>query len=99
LEELASVSDDEKKYISKNNLKNLYSGMGRKICQNLCNIMNNSKNEYISIDDLIEVLDTDNDGEIHFGNFLKISKKDGNLIFITNEEFEKTFEGKWKEEI
>lgn len=99
LETFASITKDNQKYISKNELKNLYSGMGKKICQGLCNIMDYSKNEFISIDDLMDVLDKDKDGEIHFGNFLKISKRDGNLLFITKEEFEETFEGRWKEDI
>jgi Ca2+-binding EF-hand superfamily protein len=99
LEKIVSMEKDDKKYISKNDFKNMYAGMGKKICQGLCNIMDYSQNEYISIDDFLDVLDKDKDGQVHFGNFLKISNRDGNLLFITKEEFEETFEGKWKKEI
>lgn len=99
LEVLAS-DEYEKKYISKNDLKNLYSNMGKKICRGICNIMdNNSKNEFISIDDFIDTLDRDKDGKIRFGEFLKISGKNGDLLFITKEKFEEKFNGKWKENI
>ena len=96
LEVLAS-SDLEKKYISRKDLKNLYSGIGKKVCQGICNIMDNTDNdEYISIDDLMEVLDRDKDGKVRFGEILRIANKDGDLLFITQEEFESEFEGKWK---
>jgi len=99
LEKLVSVKKGDIEYISKNDIKNLYSGMGKKICQGICNIINESQNQFISVDNLIDVLDNDNDGKIHFANFLKIAKKDGNLIFITSEEFEETFKDKWQDDI
>ena len=94
---ILASSDLEKKYISRKDLKNLYSGIGKKVCQGICNIMDNSNNdEYITIDDLMEVLDRDKDGKVRFGEILRIANKDGNLLFITSEEFESEFDGKWK---
>lgn len=99
LETLAS-EDAEKKYISRNDLKNLYSGIGKKICQGICNIMDNSQtNAFISIDDLLEALDKNHDGKVLFGDFLRISKKDKSLLMMTKEEFESEFDGKWKSKI
>ena len=97
LESLASI-ETENKFVSGNDLKNLYSGIGKKICHGVCNIMDYStKEKYISIDDLMEALDKNHDGKVLFGEFLRISKKDGNLLFITKEEFESELEGKWIE--
>jgi Ca2+-binding EF-hand superfamily protein len=95
LKQLAK-SDGEKSCISRNDLKNLYSGIGKKICQGVCQIMEErSGEEYITVDELLDTLDKNHDGKILFGDFLRIAKKDGNLLFITKEELESEFEGLW----
>lgn len=95
--EILASEETEKKYISRNALKNIYSGIGKKVCQGICSIMDNNAEAYISVDDLMEILDKNNDGKVLFGEFLRISKKDGNVLLMTKEEFEQKLEGKWIE--
>ncbi|HSA06723.1 MAG TPA: EF-hand domain-containing protein [Candidatus Gastranaerophilales bacterium] len=90
-------SDEEKKHLSRNDLQNIYAHIGKKICRGVCQIIDKEPgNEYITIDDLINVLDKNGDGKIKLGDFLRIAKKDGNFLNITKEELESEFDGLWK---
>lgn len=94
---LLAKSDENKKHFSKNDLKNLYSQLGKKVCQGVCQIIEDGSGEdAISIDDLLKALDKNGDGKVKFGEFLRIAKKDGNLMFITQDEFDEELEGLWK---
>jgi len=97
LEQLAK-SDGEKKYFSRNDFKNIYAHIGKRICRGVCQIMDeNSGDEYITVDDLLKALDKNGDGKIKLGDFLRIGKKDGNFMNITKEELEAEFDGLWKD--
>ncbi|OGI00094.1 MAG: hypothetical protein A2Y25_04185 [Candidatus Melainabacteria bacterium GWF2_37_15] len=94
---LLAGSDGDKEHFSKNDLKNLYAHVGKKICKEVCQIIEeDSGNEYITIDELLKVLDKNNDGKIKFGDFLRIAKKDGDFMFITRQELEAEFKELWK---
>jgi len=90
-------SDEDKNHFSKNDLKNLYAHIGKKICKDVCQLAEeDSGEEYIAIDDLLKVLDKNHDGKIKFGDFLRIAKKDGDFMFITRQELEAEFQDLWK---
>lgn len=93
---ILAKSDWEKKHFSRNDLQNLYCHIGKKLCRGVCSIAGDSGEDYISIDELLNVLDKDGDGKVRFGEFLRIAKKDGNLMFITSDELEEEFENLWK---
>lgn len=95
---MLAKTDGDKKYFSKCDLKALYSQVGKKICQGVCNILEEEVDceEHITIDELMNVLDKNGDGKIKLGEFLRIAKKDGDFMFITRKELESEFEGMWK---
>lgn len=94
---LLAKADGENKYFSKNDLQKIYCHIGKKICRGVCEIVgDDSGEERITIDELLNALDKNGDGKVKFGEFLRIGKKDGNLMFITSDELEEEFEGLWK---
>ena len=96
LKQLAK-SDGENKHFSKNDLKNVYARIGKQICRNLCDVMDeNSGEECVTIDELFQILDKNGDGKVKLGDFLRIAKKDGDFMGITREELEQEFAGAWK---
>ncbi len=94
---LLAKSDGEKKHFSKKDLNAIYCQIGKSLCKDMCKIAeNNTDDEVITIDELLNALDKNGDGKVKFGEFLRIAKKDGNLMFITQDEFDQELEGLWK---
>jgi len=95
--QLLAKSDGEKKHFSKSDLNAIYCQIGKTICKGMCKLAeDNTGEEVITIDELLNVLDKNGDGKVKFGEFLRIAKKDGNLMFITQDEFDAELEGVWK---
>lgn len=94
---ILAQADGEKNRFSRKDLKLLYSSIGKKIVGTLSEVMQDEGHDrdFVTVDELFNILDKNANGKIKLGDFLRIAKKDGDLMFITNDELESEFEGIW----